>query len=145
MSDSQKTIPNEFERVLELSEFDLDYSDLNEHLKDLTRLAANVAGNLISNAIKFTPKKGSVHVKMDIDKLKEGKRLIIEVSDTGVGINEKQLHLMQNGESISTVGTIGEQGFGLSLVKHLVDKSQGKMEIKSELGKGTTFRIELPR
>jgi len=123
---------------------DRNEKDLSPEKIELLKI---ITGNLISNAIKFTPKKGSVNVKMDINKLKDGSRLFIEVSDTGIGIDKKQLHLIQNGESISTDGTIGEQGFGfgLTLVKHLVDKSQGKMEIKSELGKGTTFRIELPR
>lgn len=48
MNDQNGNIKNEFNRVLDLSEFDLDYSDLNDHLKDLTRLAANVAGSEIS-------------------------------------------------------------------------------------------------
>jgi len=136
--------PQAFTKEIDLH---FDYNQKNIELTFSKNKLLQITGNLISNAIKFTPKKGRVNVKMDINKVKEGNRLLIEVSDTGIGINEKQLQLIKDGDSISTDGTIGEQGFGfgLTLVKHLVDKSQGKMEIKSELGKGTTFRIELPR
>lgn len=106
-----------------------------------------ITGNLISNAIKFTPKEGKVTVNLSLTKLKDRNRLKIEVSDTGIGIDEEQLKFIKSGKSESTKGTSGERGFGfgLSLVKHLVDSSQGTIEVTSELGKGSTFRVELPR
>lgn len=106
-----------------------------------------ITGNLISNAIKFTPKDGIVTVNLSLTKLKDRNRLKIEVSDTGIGIDEEQLKLIKSGNSESTRGTSGERGFGfgLPLVKHLVDSSQGTIEVTSELGKGSTFRVELPR
>lgn len=106
-----------------------------------------ITGNLISNAIKFTPEGGTVQIKLMLHRVRDGNKLMIEISDTGVGISDEQLTLIRKGERRSTHGTDGERGFGfgLPLVKHLVETSGGTMEIQSELGKGTKFNIELPR
>ncbi|HCL06298.1 MAG TPA: histidine kinase, partial [Chitinophagaceae bacterium] len=104
-----------------------------------------VAGNLISNAIKFTPVKGSVKVELSIQ-ISKIKHLIIRVQDTGSGMDAETLQEIQKGEVLSSDGTSGEKGygFGLKLVKHLVDKLNGGIRIESELGKGTLFEIRLP-
>lgn len=121
--------------------------DKNDKIPFSKNKLLQITGNLISNAIKFTPQNGTVHVNVSLKQFKENNRLLIEVVDTGIGIDEEQLKLIKSGDSGSKHGTSGERGygFGLSLVKHLVEKSHGEMEITSELGKGTTFRIELPR
>jgi signal transduction histidine kinase len=104
-----------------------------------------VAGNLISNAIKFTPVKGSVKVELSIQ-ISKIKHLIIRVQDSGSGMDAETLQEIQKGEVLSSDGTSGEKGygFGLKLVKHLVDKLNGGIRIESELGKGTLFEIRLP-
>jgi signal transduction histidine kinase len=104
-------------------------------------------GNLISNSIKFTPEKGEVHV--DLQTRKEEKdqvELFIKVADNGVGMDEKTKDEILIGGKKSTEGTKGETGFGygLSLVKHLIDKADGTFRISSKSGEGSTFRIVLP-
>lgn len=104
-----------------------------------------ITGNLISNAMKFTPSAGKVGVHLNLV-IEEVKTLHIKVTDTGIGLSEHSIEQIQNGASSSTDGTKGEQGygFGLPLVKYLIESLKGKLHIESELGKGTTFYIKLP-
>ena len=106
-----------------------------------------IVGNLISNAIKFTPKGGMVMVRQEFAKNDQGaSHLLFVVKDTGKGISEKKINDILEGEAKSSNGTDGEvgYGFGLSLVKHLVDKMEGKIEVTSDEGKGCKFDITLP-
>lgn len=106
-----------------------------------------ITGNLISNAIKFTPSKGQVNVYLDLIMTESEKTLHIKVSDSGIGLANQNIEAILSGSSSSsTGGTRGEQGygFGLPLVKFLIDSLDGKMTIHSALGKGTTFDIKLP-
>jgi signal transduction histidine kinase len=106
-----------------------------------------ITGNLISNAIKFTPHSGKVLVELDLLVKSDKNILRISVSDTGVGINEDEIANILRGNSHTTNGTGGEKGygFGLSLVKHLVEKLDGQMEIQSNINQGTTFSVDLPQ
>ncbi|MCH7401760.1 GAF domain-containing sensor histidine kinase [Belliella kenyensis] len=106
-----------------------------------------IIGNLISNAIKFTQEKGEVFVNLDILEKNEGKNyLVVVVNDSGIGISQKRIEEILNGNAKSTDGTGGEHGFGfgLTLVKHLVDKASGEMKIESSDSGGTFFTIHLP-
>lgn len=105
-----------------------------------------ITGNLISNAMKFTPDNGKVTVDMRLEEEEALNRLYISVADTGVGLNESTRQAILNGNALSTDGTHGEQGygFGLALVKHLVNNLDGKMDIVSQQGKGATFMVTLP-
>lgn len=97
-----------------------------------------VVENLIKNAIDAMGGKGTIHVALSI----KDDTVIIDVSDTGKGIERRALrHLFQPGYSTKSRGW----GLGLSLSKRIVeDYHGGKLFVKtSELGKGTTFRIEL--
>ena len=73
--------------------------------------------------------------------------LHISVRDTGVGITEDSILAILSGNATSTGGTGGEQGFGfgLALVRHLVDSLGGRINITSEPGIGTNFEIHLPQ
>lgn len=104
-----------------------------------------ITGNLISNAIKFTPLKGQVTVELSIV-ITRTKQLSIKVSDTGAGMDQDTIHQIIYGEQQSTQGTSGEKGygFGLMLVKHLIIKLNGSLNIESEPDKGTTFSVLLP-
>ncbi len=100
--------------------------------------------NLVSNAIKFTHKgKISVHTKT----IKEtaGKHTFsIEVKDTGIGIPEHKLNQIFeafNQASTETTSQYGGTGLGLNIVKELVDKMDGKIEVESEVNVGSTFRV----
>jgi signal transduction histidine kinase len=104
-----------------------------------------IAGNLISNAIKFTPENGKVTVDLELVPAGKNNELQIKVTDTGKGMDQQTIDHILNGTVASTKGTQGEQGygFGLSLVKHLVNSLGGNMKIASEPGKGTGFEIKL--
>jgi len=98
--------------------------------------------NLIDNAIKYT-ESGNVTVSLNI----RDKRVIINVSDTGIGIPERHLdriferfYVVDKSRSRRGGGT----GLGLSIVKHIVLLHNGKIKVWSKRGKGTTFTITLP-
>lgn len=99
--------------------------------------------NLISNAVKFTPKQGLVRITvMD----KEGVAQV-QVEDTGVGMHRKQLEkLFQVADKEVTRGTQGERGTGLGmpLVHDFVRLNEGEIEVSSEVGGGTVFTVLLP-
>ncbi|MEX8546830.1 MAG: GAF domain-containing sensor histidine kinase [Mucilaginibacter sp.] len=106
-----------------------------------------IVGNLISNAMKFTPQNGFVTVNMAIVGHSSDARLNITVKDSGVGLSPEAIAVILNGTATTTNGTVGEKGFGLglALVKHLVDKLQGTINITSVEGEGATFEISLPQ
>ncbi len=106
-----------------------------------------IAGNLISNAIKFTPEGGSVSVNLGLSINAEEKLLTITVTDTGVGIDGTAVQQILIGKAETTSGTGGEKGygFGLSLVSHLVESLNGKITVNSRPGEGTMFEVTLPQ
>ncbi|MGQ7868843.1 ATP-binding protein [Sunxiuqinia sp. sy24] len=102
----------------------------------------SVLFNLLSNALKFTAPYGSILVEYK----EEADSIRLIVSDTGIGMDEKELpnifnRFYQLKPSGSSLGT----GIGLNLVKRYVDLHRGKIEIESSLGKGTSFYIDLPK
>ena len=106
-----------------------------------------IAGNLITNGIKFTPQHGTISVDLNIHTEPTGTILAIDVTDNGVGLTQPEMNDILNGVKVSSSGTTGEKGygFGLSLVKRLIDDLKGTLTIKSEKGVGTTFQIRLPQ
>jgi signal transduction histidine kinase len=105
-----------------------------------------IAGNLISNAMKFTPEKGQVIVDLNLAVNQLSKVLIITVTDSGIGLTNDAIQAIFGGLSATTDGTSGEAGygFGLALVKHLVESLNGSIQISSEPGAGAVFTIKLP-
>jgi len=100
--------------------------------------------NLISNAIKFTPKGGKISLLNFEDK----NSVIISVKDTGIGIAyDKLSKIFENDNFYTTYGTENEKGtgIGLQIVKEFVAINKGKLWVESELGKGTTFYFSLPK
>ena len=106
-----------------------------------------IAGNLISNAIKFTPAGGTVEVNLDLQIADPHNILLIRVKDSGIGLEKQKIDDILNGQINSTRGTDGEQGygFGLPLIKNLVDCLNGTMTIDSTLQTGACFEIMLPQ
>ncbi|MBN1105811.1 MAG: response regulator [Deltaproteobacteria bacterium] len=103
-----------------------------------------VIGNLISNAINYSPDGGKVSVRAR----SQGDLVEIAVADTGVGIAPEELpkifdrfYRVKHPKTRHVTGT----GLGLSLVKGIVECYQGKIEVESSPGRGSTFRILLPR
>jgi signal transduction histidine kinase/CheY-like chemotaxis protein len=100
--------------------------------------------NLISNALKFTPRGGRVSVRATLD---PGDRVRIEVEDTGIGIESSQIdqlfrEFQQVGEH---AGKAGGTGLGLALTKRLVEAQGGSVGVDSTPGKGSVFHVVLPR
>ena len=99
--------------------------------------------NLINNAIKFTPNEGLITISTEI----KDKNLVIQVTDTGVGMTEGDIQkLFSNTENFSKYGTNLEKGtgLGLRLVKAMVIKNDGEIIVKSQPNQGSQFIIELP-
>ncbi len=102
-----------------------------------------VIRNLVSNAIKFTPEQGSLNITSESG----GDKTRIIVADTGVGIAEDVLpQIFDPLKHYTSYGTNNESGsgLGLTLCKELVERSNGKLWVESEVGKGSSFFIELP-
>jgi two-component system phosphate regulon sensor histidine kinase PhoR len=101
-------------------------------------------GNLISNAVRYTPEGGCIKVRWVL----EGEGVLFEVSDTGPGIAAEHIprlterfYRVDKGRSTQTGGT----GLGLSIVKYVLLHHQARLEIQSELGQGSRFRAWFPR
>ena len=105
-----------------------------------------IAGNLISNAIKFTPENGSVKVHLEMIRQEKENTLKILISDTGKGLSENEIQEILRGPVDSSPGTKGEHGYGLGLplVKHLVEKMNGSLHISSGPSSGARFKVLLP-
>ncbi len=126
---------------------DVKINELTKNVVFSKHKVLQVIGNLISNAIKFTPQKGRIDVILDIVVEPDKNLLAISVCDSGIGIEETRIREILSGNAESTMGTSEEKGygFGLPLVKHLVEKLDGKLEIDSKPGEGTNFRVKLPQ
>jgi signal transduction histidine kinase len=101
-----------------------------------------VLRNLISNAVKFTPMGGSVTVRTEPD----GDYIKLIVSDTGVGMNREEKMRVFTNAYYTTLGTDNEigTGLGLAICRDFIALNHGRMDVQSEVGKGTTFIVTLP-
>ena len=107
------------------------------------RAFKQIALNLVSNAIKFTERGGAVTVSASV----EGARLLLRVSDTGVGIAADDLKRI--GDPFFQAGKTYQRrhegtGLGLSIVKGLVGLHQGEINVQSRVGEGTSVTVALP-
>ena len=107
--------------------------------KDMIQL---VVRNLISNAVKFSKRGGSIKLSTTI----EGNNTILCVTDTGVGISESDQKKLFEQETFTTRGTDNEQGTGLGLLlcKDFIEKNGGSIWVESEIGKGSKFCVRIP-
>jgi PAS domain S-box-containing protein len=111
-------------------------------MADSSRLG-QVIDNLVSNAIKFTVEGGTVAVRVR----NEGDRCAIEVSDSGLGIGPNELeHLFDRFYRAQEArkGHYSGAGLGLAISKAIVDAHEGEIQVTSEPGQGSTFRVLLP-
>jgi signal transduction histidine kinase/ligand-binding sensor domain-containing protein/DNA-binding response OmpR family regulator len=102
-----------------------------------------VLANLLSNAIKYTPSGGTIEVRLH----RQGHQLIIEVSDTGIGIPpEDCAHIFDRFYQVDSSSTRKGEGTGIGLAhtRELVNMMEGSITVSSELGKGSTFTLCLP-
>ncbi len=97
--------------------------------------------NIVTNAIKFSPANSVI----TINSFKDGDKVLLTVTDQGIGMTAEQIAQIEAKEINTTKGTAGERGSGLGLflVKELLEKIDGRIIINSEVGKGSTFSIVL--
>jgi len=119
------------------------YQDIESKtfMYDYTKMH-HVLLNLVRNAINYTD-QGHIELKGYVDK----NNYVIEVSDTGIGIPEeekekifKRFYRIDTARSRDTGGS----GLGLSIIKNVIRKHEGFIEVSSEVGKGTTFKVSIP-
>jgi signal transduction histidine kinase len=114
--------------------------DLPALQADPTRMN-QLIDNLISNAIKYTPEGGTATVVV----ARSDGAIHVEVRDTGVGIPPDELEkLFVRFFRASTSGVAQGTGLGLSIVKSIVEAHRGTIDVRSEVGEGTTFLVDLP-
>ena len=101
-----------------------------------------MVNNLLSNALKFTPEGGMIHIRLYQD---EQKRMVLEVSDTGIGIPKEDLeHIFDRFYRSDNTQMQPGSGIGLSLVKQYAEMHFGSISAYSEVGKGSTFTLTIP-
>jgi two-component system phosphate regulon sensor histidine kinase PhoR len=112
-------------------------------IRGSARDLALMTGNLIDNAIRYTPAGGSVSVEVRAER----DTVVLRVRDTGVGIPQRDLpriferfYRVDQARSRETGGT----GLGLSIVRHVSENHGGDVRVESELGEGSTFEVRLP-
>lgn len=102
-----------------------------------------IVDNLISNAIRYTPDGGSVTVKG----WQHAGKISFEIRDTGIGIaHEHQIRIFERFYRVDKARSrdLGGTGLGLSIVKHLCQALGGTIELESQIGVGSTFRVTFP-
>lgn len=121
---------------------DVQIADSCEMFADPGKLS-QVCYNIIENAIKYTPDGGTITVKLK----KSGRDAVLEISDTGVGIPpEDQPHVFDRFYRVDKARSrdTGGTGLGLSIVQQIIRLHAGSIQVFSEVGKGTTFVVQLP-
>ena len=106
-----------------------------------------MVSNLLDNALKFTPSGGEVRVRCGTVRDGRADRVVLEVSDSGIGIAPQDLrHVFQRFFQAARPdgGRVQGAGLGLSIVRNLVDAHGGEVSVESMIGRGTTFRVVLP-
>lgn len=103
--------------------------------------------NLLSNALKFTPAGGTIRLEIrQLQRTEDRMRLRFTVSDTGTGMSGKfldRLFVPFEQENLGAGQTLGGTGLGMPITKNLVTLMGGTITVKSEVGKGTVFTVEL--
>ena len=112
-------------------------------LKGATEELHSAFGNLVSNAIRYTPEGGEIKLGWQL----RGEDAVFSVSDSGIGIEPQHLsrlterfYRVDRSRSRATGGT----GLGLSIVKHILTRHQARLEIESTPGQGSTFSVVFP-
>lgn len=105
---------------------------------------------LLDNAIKYSPDKSTV----ELTSLARRKKVLIEVSDQGMGISKKDIphlfdrfyraDLSRSKNKKGQLAQAGGYGLGLSIAKQIVQKHKGEISVESKIGKGSTFKVTFP-
>ncbi|MHD0397481.1 two-component system histidine kinase PnpS [Staphylococcus simulans] len=117
-------------------------TDIEDHvmIDAQTSKIAQVVVNIVSNAINYSPQDSRVRVSV----YKEDEKCILEVEDFGIGIApEDQKHIFERFYRVDKARSrdSGGTGLGLSITKHIVEAYHGRIQIDSQVGMGTTFKV----
>ena len=136
-----KFIPATLNKKIELEL--LPSTQIPETMLDEKRME-EVINNLISNALKYTPEKGHITIKVDMDKDKN--TIIVSVLDNGCGIDKKNLErIFEKFKRIDKGNeTLRGTGLGLAISKHIIKAHKGEIWAESEISKGTKIFFVLP-
>jgi PAS domain S-box-containing protein len=106
-----------------------------------TKLLRQILSNLFSNAVKYSSDGSKVEFNLSV----QNEIAVFLIQDQGIGISpEDQQHLFESFYRASNVGNTPGTGLGLTIVKKCLDLQGGRITVASEVGVGTTFRVELP-
>jgi two-component system, OmpR family, phosphate regulon sensor histidine kinase PhoR len=133
--DDAKALSNDRHRI------DVNIAEVS--IKGNLRELRSAVSNLLSNAVRYTPLGGTISLSV----AERENDAVIAVTDTGVGIAAEHIprlterfYRVDRSRSRETGGT----GLGLAIVKHVAQRHRGVLEVESELGRGSTFRLRLP-
>jgi len=125
--------------------------DLDVELEEITvfsneEMLSHIWMNLLSNAVKFTPEKGRIGLFLDSETTESGEFVTVTVRDSGIGMTDGvKSRIFEKFYQAEPSRSFAGNGLGLSLVKRIVCLCNGKIEVDTAPGKGSEFRVVLPR
>ena len=123
-------------------EIDLTFTSQTVHCVTDPDLSMQVWTNLLDNAVKYS--SDSVHLTIDIKEENDTARVMI--ADNGIGMSEEdQRHIFEQFYQVEHSHVQEGNGLGLTIVKTIVDQLGGSISVESEIGKGSTFQVILPK
>lgn len=124
----------------------VEISSLNRDLYFPKQKLLHIVGNLVSNAIKFTPEKGNIDIELALVEEFRVNQLLIRVKDNGIGLTTDEIQNILSEVKDSNTGTNGEKGFGfgLKMVKQMVESLNGSLTISSIPQQGACFEVKIP-
>ncbi len=141
VTDFLKQIVDDFQVIHHETHTLVLQSTINDEILLDERLLRQIVSNLISNALKYSPKGGQIGVNVGIEK----QTFTLTVSDKGIGIPEaEQANLFEAFQRASNVGKIKGTGLGLAIVKEAVELHGGRVTFESQPNVGTIFVVKIP-
>ncbi len=122
----------------------LNCAEDNIYVKGDRQNISQLIDNLIDNAIKYTPENGQIGVKLSVE---NNTNMLLEVSDTGIGISPQfQQRIFERFYRVDKARSrsLGGTGLGLAIVKNIAEKHAGSIQLKSQVGRGSTFSYRMP-
>ena len=150
IEDIRQRLFDMFEDEAKKKNIDVKYTLNIEHkhvMADVTKVE-EIFVNILSNAVKYTPSNGSITVDVDELECNEPGYMVVrtDITDTGIGMSPEYLDKIFESfsrERTTTTSKISGTGLGMAIVKKYVDLLGGTIDVKSELGKGSTFIVTL--
>jgi len=129
---------------IEKSGAQINLSNLG-YIRGHKRSLESLFSNLISNALKFQPQNKIHKPIIKISQTKINNEFLIQVEDNGIGIKEEHLtNIFEPFKRLNYALAYEGTGLGLSICKAIVEKHKGRIEVESELSKGTVFKVFVP-